>query len=201
MGDETLSPTLEQFLATTRAEFSFLPDYGFHEILLEGTRSINPYEVQYRRGGWRLRIEGLSYGFSADLTVIAPDGLAVSFGHIVPESFLRTAREGLGRGQLGEVRFCAVCLKTFGLALLKGDYAIVDELHRRAQLVAEHARDGSRQRDMESAIARAADAFRAGRYADVIALLSPFESSLPRAQAAKLELARRRSPGEASSIP
>ena len=191
MSDVATSPTLDQFLAAARAEFSFLGEHGFHEIPQSGPY-INPYSVMYERGDWRLRIEGLGYGSTAHVAVISPDRLEASFGHIVPTSFRDTHREGLGRGQLGDLMFCALCLKTFGVGFLNGDNTVFEELRRRSQLKAEQDRDYWRQRDMEIAIDKAAVAFRSRRYADVVSLLSPFESTLPPAQVAKLHLARKK---------
>jgi hypothetical protein len=178
-------------LAAARAEFAFLGEHGFREVPQPGPY-INPYAVLYERGDWGLRIEGLSYGFNADVAVISPDGREAGFGHIVPASFRDAHREGLGRGQLGDVKFCALCLKTFGADFLSGDNAVFEELQRRVQLAAERDRDYWRQRDIAIAVDKAAAAFRSGRYTDVVSLLSPFEPSLPRAQVAKLDLARKR---------
>lgn len=193
MNDDVSSPTLEQFLAAARAEFAFLAEHGFREGSPSNSGTPNPYVVLFERGDWRLRVEGLSYGVSASLMVIAPDGRQAAFGFVVPESF-RKAREGLGRGQLGDLRYEALCFRTFGSAFLSDEALVFETMERHKQLASERDRAYWAQRDMEIAISKATKAFRAKQYADVVRLLSPFGPTLPRAQAAKLEVAKRRSP-------
>src|SRR5687767_5782380 len=103
MSADVTPPTLDQFLVASRAEFSFLADHGFREIPLPESRYTNPYSVLFERGDWRLRVEGLAYGFGAGLSVVAPDGREVPF--IAPKAFREAHREGLGRGQVGELKF------------------------------------------------------------------------------------------------
>lgn len=192
MSTETTAPSLEEFLAVARAEFSYVADYGFSEVLRPQDGCVTAYAILFERGDWRLEVEGLGYGFSADVVIVSPDGRQAGFGHLVPEAFRSAHREGLGLGQLGEVRFSALCLKTLGESFLNGDLSLFDELWVLAQKAIESDRDYWKNRHMECAINEAAAAFRNNRFADVVSLLSPHESLLPPAQAAKLELARRR---------
>jgi hypothetical protein len=79
----------------------------------------------------------------------------------------------------------------FGYAL--SAYALAkpvnpDLIAREREKAAAHARDERRKQD----IADAADAFRAGRYGEVVLLLEPHESQLSGVERRKLELARNR---------
>ena len=100
--------------------------------------------------------------------------------------------KGSPEGQLGDIRFSALCLRVLGESFLNGDASRFEELWQRVQKEIESDRDYWQRREMESAVSKAATVFRSKHYSDVVSLLAPFESLLPRAQAAKLELARRR---------
>src|SRR5262245_38983245 len=53
-------PTLEEFLAVARREFSFLAsEFGFVE---EPSAGMNPFEVQFAGSACRVMIEGVNFG-------------------------------------------------------------------------------------------------------------------------------------------
>ena len=195
MEAEATAPKLDEFLSSARREFSFLADHGFSEVPPPKAQYQNPFEVHYERLGWRIVIEGLSYGFCAGIRIVSPDGRKGGFGHVVPEEYWKQHRDGLGRGQLGDIRYEAMTLREFGQDFLAGDTSIMDELIRLGQESVERDREYWRERDMDRAITNAAEAFRAGKYREVIRLLEAHETKLPRSQAAKLALARKKTNG------
>jgi hypothetical protein len=195
MEAEATAPTLEEFVSTARAEFSFLAEYGFAEVPQPSAQYQNPFEVHYQRKGWRVVVEGLSYGFCACVRIDSPDGRRAAFGHIVPKEYWSAHRQGLGRGQLGDIRYQAMTLRAFGMDFLGGDESLMDELCRRTEDYIEQDREYWRKRDMDRAVASAADAFQSGDYPEVIRLLEEHEDALPRAQVAKLVFARKKTNG------
>ena len=195
MNNETKAPTLDEFIAATRNEFRFLTDHGFVEVPQPKARHQNPFEVHYAREGWRVIVEGLSFGFCAGTLISSPDGRKASFGHIVPSKYWKEHREGLGRGQLGDIRYQAMTLKEFGKDFLEGDASIMDELCLRTKEYIERDRQYWKQRDMERAITNSAKAFRLGSYQEVINLLEDYEDNLPKSQVAKLKIARKKTNG------
>jgi hypothetical protein len=195
MEDEATAPTLEEFVSTSRNEFSFLAEYGFVEVPQPAAQYQNPFEVHYQRKGWRVVVEGLSYGFCVSVMIVSPDGRRAAFGHIVPKEYWTEHRQGLGRGQLGDIRYQAMTLRQFGMGFLGGDGSIIDELCRRTEDYIKQDREYWRKRDIDRAISSAADAFHSGDYPEVIRLLAEHEDALPRAQLAKLAFARKKTNG------
>ena len=195
METEATAPTFDQFVSTARSEFAFLTEFGFAEVPQPAARYQNPFEVHYERDGWRLVVEGLSYGFCAGISINSPDGRKAAFGHIVPKEFWKENRDGLGRGQLADIRYEAMALNAFGQDFLNGDGAIMDELCRRTEEYIESDRQYWRKRDMDRAITGAAEAFRSADYPQVIRLLEEHQNDLPGAQLAKLNFARKKTNG------
>lgn len=195
METEAIAPTLDEFVSSARKEFGFLAEYGFAEVPQPVAQYQNPFEVHYEREGWRVVVEGLSYGFCAGIRVTSPDGRKAAFGHIVPKEYWKEHRDGLGRGQLGDIRYEALALKEYGQDLLEGDDSIMDELCRRTEKFIEQDKEYWQTRDMEQAITKAADAFRDGSYTEVVRLLEEYESDLPKSQDAKLTFARNKTKG------
>ena len=194
--EQAVAPSLEEFKSTCRAEFAFLVEtHGFREVPGPPTQFPNPFEVHFERSGWRIIVEGQSYGFGADVVIRSPDGKSAYYWHLVPEDF-RAKREGLGRGQLGDVRYQALCVRTFGGPFLAGNWSGFSDLVRMqsAWIIQHRKEEESAQREwkMRHAIQAADDAFRSGRYETVISELSRFEPSLPPSQLKKLEIARKR---------
>ena len=108
-------------------------------------------------------------------------------------------REGLGRGQLGDVRYEARCVRTFGGAFLAGDWSGFSDLARKQSAwITQHRKEeesSERGWKMRCGIRTADDSFRSRRYDEVISNLSRFESLLPPSQLKKLEIARKRKKG------
>lgn len=196
--EEARQPHIDEFKATCRAEFAFLiSDHGFIEVREPPRRYQNPFEVHYSKNGGRLIVEGLSYGFCAGIGVQSSAGERVSFHHLVPEEFWHTHRQGLGRGQLGDIRYWALCLRHYGGPLLDGDWSGHADLLERSQKWLEEKRAAEKAHNRQFQAQRAVDAatpfFMSGDYAQVIQLLAPHEESLPRAQRLKLRIATERS--------
>ena len=80
-------------------------------------------------------------------------------------------REGLGRGQLGDVRYEARCVRTFGGAFLAGDWSGFSDLARKQSAwITQHRKEeelSARGWKMRCGIRTADDAFRSRRYDEV----------------------------------
>ncbi len=197
--NEPTAPSLAEFKEACRTEFTFLLDYGFEEVPLPQREHSNPFEVHFAKAGWRVIVEGCSYGFGADLTIGSPDGRSGYFHHLVTEDFWSSHRDGLGRGQIGAIRYQALVLKAFGKSFLDGDWHEFDTImERHAQWQIENKRawkSYERDREMNQAIEQAKKYFHDGRYSDAAKVLRPFRAELPSSQVKRLDIAEKRSNG------
>ena len=191
---EATPPSLAEFTDSARREFKFLvEDFGFGEASPLAKQYQNPFEAHFERAGWRIIVEGLSYDFCAGVSIRDPDGRQAFFGHIVPRDFFWAHRDGLGRGQLGDIRYCALTLRTFGSEFLRGDTQIFDELLRRQAAYIEADHREMKAWDYRIASPRAARAFALKDYNAVISFLSPHLEHLTDVEHQKLDYARRHS--------
>jgi len=195
--EESTAPTLEEFKAASRCEFTFLLDHGFREVFQPEQKYVNPFEVHFEREGWRLIVEGHSYGFGAGLTVRSPDGREGYFHYLVEDGFWNSHREGLGRGQFGDLKYQRLCLETFGRSFIDGDWREFDTiLERHAHWCIENEQSQKKdalERQMKRAIDHAKDLFRGCRFSEAAKLLRPYRDQLPPAQKKRLEIAEHRS--------
>jgi hypothetical protein len=191
---EATLPTLDEFMEAAHRELSFLiEDYSFREVPQPRAQHKNPFEVHFERAGWRIIIEGLSYGFCAGISIQDPDGRQAAFGHIIPENFFWSYRDGLGRGQLGDIRYCALTLRTFGSDFLGGDTQLFEELLSRQASYIEADRRKMDAWGYRLAASKAAQAFAIRDYDKVVTLLSPHTAHLTEIEERKLDYARRHS--------
>ncbi len=189
MSDEQYPPSLTEFLTTARTEFACLLQYGFEEVEIPNT---NPFSVAFERDNWRVVVEGLSYGSSVALTLSSPDGRQADLCHLVPDSFRKTHREGLGRGQLGGIKYLSLCLRIVGQHFLDRDLGFFEKLHTAKERDLQAQRIKREYKERDRAAHKANESFRSGAYSEVIRLLSPHESLLSPAQRLKLDLAKKR---------
>ncbi len=195
--EETTAPTLEEFKAACRSEFGFLlQDYGFNEVEPPKEKYANPYEAHFEKDGWRIVIAGYSYGFSAGIDIRDKNGCNVPFFHLVPEGFWEDNRQGHGQGQIGDVRYQALCLKNFGKNFLHNDWRDFkllqecEEKWKKNNIKAWEEHD--RELAMKRAIEKAGKAFKLKKYSEAASELSAFEEHLPRSQAIKLAICLKR---------
>ena len=188
---EATPPTLQQFMDACRREFEFVVrDHGFTEVAQPPAEYQNPFAVHFERDGWRLLVEGLSYGFGAGLMIRDPEGRMAGLWHVVPKDFFNTHRDGLGRGQLGDVSYCALTLRTFGADFLAGDTSIFTELLRSHDAYIERDRREIESWPYQRAAKDAAEAFSRREYPTVVKLLSPYIDRLSEMERRKLDYAR-----------
>ena len=195
--EDTTAPTLEEFKSACAAEFGFLvKEYGFKKVATPKGKYTNPYEVHFEKGGWRIVVVGYSYGFSAGIDIRDKNGNSVDFFHLVPEGFWDANRQGHGRGQIGDVRYQALCLKSFGESFLHNDWSDFNLLQQRekewkkSNLLAWEVQD--REMAMKRAIEKADKAFKLRKYSDAVKELQPFQEYLPSSQAKKLAICLKR---------
>lgn len=188
---------VDEFKSICRTEFNFLIiDHGFSEAPKPPLRYQNPFEVHYAKNHGRLVIEGLSYGFSAGVDVQNASGNRVPFHYLVPSGFWESHREGLGRGQHGDLRYWALCVREFGYGFLTGDWSGHDVLVAKHQQWIESNRAAqereSRELQAQRAVEASAAPFQAGDYLTAAKLLVPHEAFLTRSQLMRLKIARER---------
>lgn len=188
---------IEEFKAACRNEFRFLiAEQDFSEVPQPHLRYQNPFEVHYTKNQGRFVIEGLSYGFSAGVDVQNAAGQRVPFYYRVPAGFWESHREGLGRGQHGDLRYWALCVREFGSDFLNGDWSGHDVLIVKHQQWIENNRAAQERDSQEFQAQRAVEAsaapFKAGAYLAVAKLLGPHEAFLTRSQFMRLKIARER---------
>ena len=141
-----------------------------------------------------VRVQRLSYGYSAGVLIVAPDGRDAPFGYGIAATFWSDHRQGFGRGQPGDIRYWAWCLRTEGAPFFSSETAFFEAIWSRQEQVRKATRVDSQRVGRTRAIERATAAFRDKRYSEVVTLLTPFEAALSAVQKAKLEFARKRSP-------
>jgi hypothetical protein len=72
--EQAIAPSLEEFKSTCHAEFAFLVEtHGFREVPDPPAPFPNPFEVHFEKSGWRIIVEGQSYGFGADVVIRGSD--------------------------------------------------------------------------------------------------------------------------------
>jgi hypothetical protein len=124
--------SVKAFQDACRKKFAFLIDsFGFKEAGL--TADFGPDQVTFEKGSWKIVICGTSYGTSASIFVFSPDNQWGQFRHLIDEGFETQRRPEFEPGQLGEVGFLALCLRTFGSAFLKGqwdDFGVLQQRQR-----------------------------------------------------------------------
>lgn len=195
--EETIAPTLEEFRAVCRAEFSFLQkDFSFNDVEPPKDGYANPYEVHFEKDGWHIVVVGYSYGFSAGIVIRDKNGCTVPFDHLIPEGFWDANRQGHGRGQLGDIRYQALCLKSFGKNFLHNDWSefrLLQSLDaRRKEKNLEEWNEHHTELAMKRAIEKADAAFKLKKYSEAADELLAFQEYLPSSQAKKLSICLKR---------
>lgn len=185
-------PTLETFLATTRAEFAFLvSDYGFEERPPEPTPYVEPFFVRFVRDDLEVAVQGLSYGRMADTTIRDRPGRKLRPMMLHPDFVPYTNPIPRRSGQLQQISQDAQWLREYGRALLAGDLAVLGEALARYE-TARNAYESAQaeRRRLGVAIQEAVAAFRLGQWALVVELLEPHEAAISPRMARKLATAR-----------
>ena len=124
--EDTPRPTLEQFKASCRQEFSFLRELGYSEVQDPG--HIDHFKVAFSNGTLTLTIRGENWGVHAGVTLFHADGREAPVGWFVPleERSTRPAFEPTGFSQLDDIRFAALRIARHCRDVLTGDVAKFD---------------------------------------------------------------------------
>jgi hypothetical protein len=123
MNQNSVRPTLEEFLATCREALGYLKGYGFSEVTPPSDRGRNPYSIWFRAGDRMVIVEGEGWGEIASITLEHKKGLELSEIFLVPKE--RRPKPMRKRGkentQLKQVREAATRLREFGVDFLEGN--------------------------------------------------------------------------------
>lgn len=194
--EQARAPSLDEFKERCRSAFAFLTQFGFQESVCGTDVRANPFEVHFRKDGWEIVVAGESYGFAAGLILTGPDGRSAALGYLLPQKEWRDRRQEFERGQLGDIACHARCLRAHGEQILRGDFDAFNALLVRQTAAIEANRAFQErhieERKLDRLAGEARDLFRLGRFANVVAILAPFEKVLPPAQVKLLALARER---------
>lgn len=187
-------PTLEQFLATARAEFAFLVSvYGFEERAAEPAVYVNPYAVRFVREGLEIIVQGAGYGAMADTIIRDRRGRKLRPVQLHPDFVLYTHPIPGPGGQLNDLVRQAQWLREYGGALLAGDLTVMDDALARDQAARDEYEPAQRERRrLGIALQEAVAAYRAEQWAQVVELLEPHEAALSPKMARRLATARQR---------
>jgi hypothetical protein len=195
--EQAVAPSLAEFRKACLSDFSFLTaTYGFRHLPSPIERYPDPFAVHFEKGGWKIVVRGLSYGFALDLEVHAPDGRHGSFYVLIPKGKAMEVRQDYRRGQLGDISSAAHCLREYGEDFLRGDWARFEEIDRFHREIRRASRDAWQKEQKEAflrhALAEADEAFRCQNYSAVIEILLPFAEALSPTQKKKLEYAKKK---------
>jgi hypothetical protein len=198
----TESPALVEFQETARDAFGYLGrEFAFRELEPPAKYlEVNPFIVWFANATTLVRVEGINWGFAAQVMLGPADGkdgwhdtvpLWAVIKHRRPRLYEEVTRSA---GQLGDIRLYAHALRETASDVLRGDFGVftaaraIIEAERVQQQIRqqEKTREGSRG----AAIAAAADAFRARDFRRVVDLLMPQADLLTPAERARLDYAR-----------
>ena len=126
------NPTLEEFISTTRKEFSFLvSDYGYAEAPTDNDENI--FLVKFENRQVRVSIEGINYGFGVQVMLtnmaagkneVAEVPLWVVVELIEPDGIKPVS------GQLQELTVLSEALETYGSDILNGDFSVFPDAYK-----------------------------------------------------------------------
>lgn len=192
---QNLRPTLQQFRTFTREAFTFLLDeYDFVLLPWPPDDDVNPYVVEFCGNGIAVKVMGISWGFSAQVT-LRREGEPwpeLSLFLLIPEADQVKSVTISGSSQLTDVATAAAQLRHWGGAALRGDlvelqgrFAEYSKALQDAQVTEqEHAR-------IQGLIDQAREAAKRKEFARVIGLLAR-ERDLPTYARKLLEYVRSR---------
>jgi hypothetical protein len=201
----TKSPSAIEFKEAVRDAFGYLRrDFAFREVEPPAKHvEVNPFFVGFANATTLVQIEGINYGFAAQVILgraDAPDAweatvpLWAIIKHRRPDLYEDTFRSP---DQLGDIRVHARALREAADDVLRGDFRVFDAARAILDAQMVHQRlteqEESRKYHRNVAVARAADAFRAKDFNRVVELLLPHAECLTPGERAKLDYARARS--------
>jgi hypothetical protein len=133
------NPSLEEFISLARSEFSYLvSDFGYMEL---GSTQ-NPFEVRFQKDDIEICVEGISYGFGANVMLKCR-------GKLMPFWALARARGYFYEppsGQLNQVRACAALLLQCARDVIDGDMSAFSSERSVLQIATAAARTLIRRR-------------------------------------------------------
>ena len=198
----TNSPSLGEFKETVRDAFAYLGrEFAFREADLPVSHlEVNPFIVSFANGTTLVQVEGISWGFAAQVT-LGPAGssdehttvpLWAVIKHRRPELYEELTKSP---GQLAAVRDYARALREVATDVLRGDFSVFDAaraiVEAQGVQLREIQRQESRDGNYRAAVTAATDAFRIRDFGRVVELLRPHMELLTPAERARLSYARK----------
>ncbi len=199
-------PSLDEFKASCRAEFSYLVhEFGFteeplpqgrhlasHCIELPNGKFINGFAVWFWNGSLRIIVEGVNWGLHADMAFETADGQRVGFGHVVAQFRGSMPKlPAINGGQLQDIERMALMLRNLCEPLLRGNPTALAEALRIQQVATARLRRDLELLPYKRDAASAEEAFRRKDYSRAIQLLSPHIGRLSPTEERRLEFARK----------
>jgi hypothetical protein len=200
----TESPTLIEFKETARDAFGYLGrEFAFREVEPPAKYlEVNPFIVWFANATTLVQVEGTNWGFAVQV-ILGPADAGDGWHHTVPLwAVIKHRRPDLyeeatmSAGQLGDIRVYAHALRETASDVLRGNFGVfaaaraIVEAHGVRLRIQQH--EEARERNRSSAVAAAADAFRARDFRRVVELLMPHADLLTPAERARLDYARAR---------
>jgi hypothetical protein len=205
------SPTLIEFKETVRDAFAYLGrEFAFRETEPPASHlEVNPFVVWFVNGTTWVQVEGINWGFAAQVTlgpassrnVNASVPLWAVIKHRRPDLYEELTRSP---GQLGDVRDYARALREAASEVLRGDFGIFPSARGIVQAQGIRLRKSQHQelqdRNYRAAVTAAAEAFRARDFGRVVELLIPHMELLRPAERARLAYARERADRDRGAV-
>lgn len=137
----TTNPTLEEFISTTREEFSFLvTEYGYTEAPTKNDENI--FLVKFEKHPVRVSIEGINYGFGVQVMLT---NMAASKNEVeeVPLWVVAELKNPGGikpvSDQLKELAVLSEALNIYGNDILEGDLSVFPNAYKLMMEIANRA--------------------------------------------------------------
>ena len=120
---EQRRPTFEEFVAQAREAFGFLSGFGFADAPLPQKEFVNQFQVRFTNGKLILVIEGINWGYNADVHLEDTAGVSVPLILFVPREHreAQAQRRPDEPDQCVQIRTAAQRVREHCVDLLQGD--------------------------------------------------------------------------------
>ncbi len=116
-------PTFEEFVAVSRDAFGFLAEFGFTDAPLPQQEFVNQFQVRFTNGKVIIVVEGIHWGYGADVQLEDTAGVSVPLVLFVPRDHRKAQvqRRAGEPDQCVQIRTAAQRVKEHCVDILQGD--------------------------------------------------------------------------------